>query len=73
MSTEVSSFSSSLASSLGRVDTDVQSGLVSFQAFFQGLGFGGKEAAAFSMKMQGLSYDLSSFFKPFKPVVTREF
>jgi hypothetical protein len=62
MSTEVSSFSSSLASSLGRVDTDVQSGLVSFQAFFQGLGFGGKEAAAFSMKMQGLSYDLASFF-----------
>jgi hypothetical protein len=46
----------------GRVDTDVQSGLVSFQAFFQGLGFGGKEAAAFSMKMQGLSYDLASFF-----------
>ena len=36
--------------------------MVSFQAFFQGLGFGGKEAANMSMKMQGLSYDLASFF-----------
>ena len=62
MSTSVSVFSSQLATDLGRVETDVKSGMVSFQAFFQGLGFGGKEAAKMSMKMQGLSYDLASFF-----------
>lgn len=62
MSTSVSMFSSKLATDLGRVETDVKSGMVSFQAFFQGLGFGGKEAAGMSQKMQGLSYDLASFF-----------
>jgi len=62
MSTSVSVFSSQLSTDLGRVETDVKSGMVSFQAFFQGLGFGGKEAANMSMKMQGLSYDLASFF-----------
>jgi hypothetical protein len=45
-----------------RVETDVKSGMVSFQAFFQGLGFGGKEAAGMSAKMQALSFDLASFF-----------
>jgi hypothetical protein len=62
MSTSVSMFSSKLAGDLGRVETDVKSGMVSFQAFFQGLGFGGEEAAGMSQKMQGLSYDLASFF-----------
>ena len=62
MSTSVSMFSSKLATDLGRVETDVKSGMVSFQAFFQGLGFGGEEAAKMSMKMQGLSFDLASFF-----------
>ena len=62
MSTSVSVFSSKLATDLGRVETDVKSGMVSFQAFFQGLGFGGKEAAGMSAKMQALSFDLASFF-----------
>jgi hypothetical protein len=62
MSTSVSMFSSKLAGDLGRVETDVKSGMVSFQAFFQGLGFAGEEAAGMSQKMQGLSYDLASFF-----------
>jgi len=62
MSTSVSMFSSKLAGDLGRVETDVKSGMVSFQAFFQGLGFAGEEAAGMSAKMQGLSYDLASFF-----------
>jgi hypothetical protein len=62
MSTSVSMFSSKLATDLGRVETDVKSGMVSFQAFFQGLGFGGKEAAGMSAKMQALSFDLASFF-----------
>jgi len=62
MSTSVSVFSSKLATDLGRVETDVKSGMVSFQAFFQGLGFGGKEAAGMSSKMQALSFDLASFF-----------
>tara|TARA_R110002153_G_scaffold52187_3_gene146426 strand:- start:2240 stop:4339 length:2100 start_codon:yes stop_codon:yes gene_type:complete len=63
MSSEVSSFSSQLSGSLGRVESDIQSGLVSFQAFFQGLGFGGREAAKYSQKMQALSLDLASFFQ----------
>lgn len=62
MSTSVSVFSSKLATDLGRVETDVKSGMVSFQAFFQGLGFGGKEAAGMSSKMQALTFDLASFF-----------
>ena len=62
MSTSVSVFSSQLAKDLGRVETDVKSGMVSFQAFFQGLGFAGKEAAGMSSKMQALSFDLASFF-----------
>ena len=62
MSTSVSVFSSKLATDLGRVETDVKSGMVSFQAFFQGLGFGGKEAAGMSAKMQALTFDLASFF-----------
>jgi len=62
MSTSVSVFSSKLSTDLGRVETDVKSGMVSFQAFFQGLGFGGKEAAGMSAKMQALSFDLASFF-----------
>lgn len=62
MSTSVSMFSSELSSDLGRVETDIKSGMVSFQAFFQGLGFGGKEAAGMSSKMQALSFDLASFF-----------
>ena len=62
MSTSVSMFSSKLATDLGRVETDVKSGMVSFQAFFQGLGFGGKEAAGMSAKMQALTFDLASFF-----------
>ena len=63
MSSEVSNFSSQLSGSLGRVESDIQSGLVSFQAFFQGLGFGGREAAKYSQKMQALSLDLASFFQ----------
>ena len=63
MSSEVSSFSSMLSNDLGRVESDIQSGLVSFQAFFQGLGFGGREAAKYSQKMQALSLDLASFFQ----------
>jgi len=63
MSSEVSSFSSMLSNDLGRVESDIQSGLVSFQAFFQGLGFGGREAAKYSQKMQSLSLDLASFFQ----------
>lgn len=62
MSTSVSMFSSKLAGDLGRVETDVKSGMVSFQAFFQGLGFAGEEAAGMSSKMQALSFDLASFF-----------
>jgi len=63
MSSEVNVFATSLSSDLGRVKADVEGGMVSFQAFFQGLGFGGKEAAKYSQKMQALSLDLASFFQ----------
>ena len=63
MSSEVNVFATSLSSDLGRVKADVEAGMVSFQAFFQGLGFGGKEAAKYSQKMQALSLDLASFFQ----------
>ncbi len=63
MSSEVTMFSSSLSTDLGRVKSDIESGMVSFQAFFQGLGFGGQEAIKMSSSMQALSLDLASFFQ----------
>ena len=63
MSSEVDGFATSLSGNLGRVKSDIQSGLVSFQAFFQGLGFGREEAAKYSQQMQALSLDLASFFQ----------
>jgi len=63
MSSEVTMFSSSLSTDLGRVKSDIESGMVSFQAFFQGLGFGGQEAIKMSSNMQALSLDLASFFQ----------
>jgi len=63
MSTEVETFATSLSNDLGRVESDIKSGMVSFQAFFQGLGFGSKEAAEMSKNMQALSLDLASFFQ----------
>ena len=62
LSGDVSGFSKTLADDLGRADGAIKSGLVSFQAFFQGLGFGTKDAAEMSKKMQALSIDLASFF-----------
>tara|TARA_R110000765_G_scaffold426319_1_gene541548 strand:- start:143 stop:2200 length:2058 start_codon:yes stop_codon:yes gene_type:complete len=63
MQSDSSMFAKTLSDDLGRVKTDIQSGMVSFQAFFQGLGFGGKEAANYSQEMQALSLDLASFFQ----------
>ena len=63
MSSQVDGFATSLSGDLGRVKSDIQSGLVSFQAFFQGLGFGRKQAAEYSKQIQSMSLDLASFFQ----------
>ena len=51
-----------LSDSLGRSTTILKKGAVSFNSFFQGLGFGSQEAANMSVSMQRLSVDLASFF-----------
>jgi len=51
-----------LSSTLGRNETALKKGAISFNAFFRGLGFVSKEAANMSVKMQTLSLDLASFF-----------
>ena len=51
-----------VADSLGRSTTVLKKGAVSFNSFFQGLGFASREAAKMSVSMQRLSVDLASFF-----------
>ena len=52
----------SVADSLGRSTTVLKKGAISFNSFFQGLGFASKESARMSVSMQRLSVDLASFF-----------
>jgi len=51
-----------LSESLGRSTTVLKKGAISFNSFFQGLGFASQEAAKMSVSMQRLSVDLASFF-----------
>jgi hypothetical protein len=51
----------SLAESVGRSSLAIKEGMSSFQAFFIGLGFGGKEARQMSQQLQELSLDFASF------------
>ena len=52
----------SISSDFLRATTDIKKGLVSFQSFFQGLGFGSKKASEFSKQVQKASLDLASFY-----------
>jgi len=51
-----------LSDTLGRSTTVLKKGAISFNSFFQGLGFASQEAAKMSVSMQSLSVDLASFF-----------
>ena len=51
-----------LSESLGRSTTVLKKGAISFNSFFQGLGFASQEASKMSVSMQRLSVDLASFF-----------
>lgn len=51
-----------LGDRIGRSKIELQDSLSTYQAFFKGLQFGGKEAAGLSKKMQKASLDFASFF-----------
>lgn len=54
-------FAEATAKAVGRSSIDIKDGLSSFQAFFVGLGFGGKESRKFSEQLATLAIDFASF------------
>lgn len=59
---EADRFAVALGKSIGRAPTDIRNSLSAFQAFFVGLGFGGKQATEFSTQLQSLMHDFAAFF-----------
>lgn len=62
LSKEVGASLNKMGETIGRNERDLRQGAVSFNSFFKGLGFARKESAELSVKLQGLSLDLASFF-----------
>lgn len=58
---DVKRWSEALGEAVGRSARGIRATVSSFQAFFVGMGFGGREAAELSKRMQELAIDFASF------------